>query len=444
MALRKTFARRPIALKAMMMLRSRTVQAVFALGITQIIAWGTTLYALGILADPIILETGWSRTSVFGGLTVSLLASAAVSPWIGRLIDRFGARKIMTAGSIAVATGLVCLSQARSELSYLGAWLMLGPAMRMTLYDAAFAALVQITPARSRTAISYLTLFGGFASTLFWPIGHGLAGEIGWRMTLLVFAAINITICLPLHWWGLARGAQAATIYNGAEEKNVAVAVSDYGSVQPVQRRRAMLLFAIVLFASGFILGAVAVHLVNLIGAGGLAMGVAVYIASLRGIAQVAGRIGDIIFARNLNPVLLARFSVGLLAVAFILLLAGGASFQVALAFTIILGVGQGLFTIVRGTVPLILFGSRGYGEVLGVLGVPYWLANALAPALFALIIDRWGYPVAEYVLLGCAAIALLALQILTRWLARDGADRSGGTKSPVATDDRHGSKRLT
>ena len=103
------------------------------------------------------------------------------------------------------SVGLVALSAVSDPYSYLAAWAFLGLAMRMSLYDAAFAALVQVAPSRGRRAISYLTLFGGFASSVFWPIGHALNGEYGWRTTLLVFAAVNLAICLPLHWVGLAR-----------------------------------------------------------------------------------------------------------------------------------------------------------------------------------------------------------------------------------------------
>ena len=174
-------------------------------GFTQIIAWGTTLYALGVLGKPIAADTGWSQSLVFGGLTVGLLVSSAVSTTVGRLIDRRGGRAVMSIGSILTAVGLVLLSQVTDPYAYLAVWAFLGLAMRMTLYDAAFAALVQVTPSRGRRAISYLTLFGGFASTVFWPIGHELNAGYGWRTTLLVFAAINLLVCLPLHWFGLAR-----------------------------------------------------------------------------------------------------------------------------------------------------------------------------------------------------------------------------------------------
>src|SRR5581483_631582 len=149
-------------------LRDPVTHAVVALGFTQIIAWGTTLYALGVLGKPIAADTGWSQSIVFGRLTVALLVSGAGSTTVGRWIDEHGGQLVMSAGSVLIALGLVLLSRVRQPYAYLAAWAFLGLAMRMNLYDAAFAALVQVTPSRGRRAISYLTLFGGFASSVFW------------------------------------------------------------------------------------------------------------------------------------------------------------------------------------------------------------------------------------------------------------------------------------
>src|SRR5262249_4309023 len=179
--------------------------AVVALGITQITAWGTSYYCLGVLAGPIGQDTGWSRGFVFLGFTVALLVMGVVSNAVGRAIDRRGARAVMTLGTVLVSIGLFALSQVRSEAVYLVVWAFLGVGMRLCLYDAAFPALVQVAPSRGRKAISYLTLFGAFASSVFWVIGHALEEQVGWRQTLVVFALINLAVCFPLHWLGLAR-----------------------------------------------------------------------------------------------------------------------------------------------------------------------------------------------------------------------------------------------
>ena len=398
-------------------MRDPAVHAVVALGFTQIIAWGTTLYALGVLGKPIAADTGWSQSLVFGGLTVGLLVSGAVSALVGRLVDRRGGRQVMAIGSVLSAVGLVLLSLVSHAYAYLAVWAFLGLGMRMTLYDAAFAALVQVTPSRGRRAISYLTLFGGFASSIFWPIGHALNAAYGWRTTLLIFAGINLLVCLPLHWIGLARREPEvpADTATAADRSTVA-------ATQPLQgaaRTVAMTLFSLIVAASAVVFGALAVHLVPILEAAGLAAATAVAVASLKGAAQVLGRIWDLTLARKWHPIDVGRVSVAFIPLSFAVLMLGGARFSTALVFTLLFGISNGLVTIMRGAVPLALFGPKGYGEVLGILATPYLLLAAVAPAAFALIVERWGYGVGEAVMLGAGLASLLGMEVMAYWYRR-------------------------
>ena len=397
--------------------RHPATAAILALGITQIVSWGTTLYALGVLGKPIVGDTGWSQSLVFGGLTVGLLVSSAISTLVGRLIDRRGGQQVMALGSLLMAVGLVLLSLVHNPATYLLAWAFLGVAMRMTLYDAAFAALVQVTPSRGRHAISYLTLFGGFASSVFWPIGHALTSAYGWRTTLVIFAVINLLVCLPLHWLGLARRETAEQ----AEQARAAdaSAVAPAPPLEGAQRILAMALFSVIVAAGAVVFGALAVHLVPLLEATGLAVGTAVFVASLKGAAQVAGRVWDLTLARKWHPIDVGRVSVAFMPLSFLVLMLGNASFTTALAFTLLFGISNGLVTIMRGAVPLALFGPKGYGEVLGILATPYLLLAAVAPAAFAWIVEHYGYMTGEIVLLTAAALSFLGMEVMALWYRR-------------------------
>jgi MFS family permease len=322
----------------------------------------------------------------------------------------------MCAGSALAALGLWLLSLVTDPLAYIGVWLLLGLAMRMTLYDAAFAALVQVTPTRGRRAISYLTLFGGFASSVFWPIAHWLNAGHGWRTTLLVFAAINLFVCLPLNWWGLARREPAAEPPVTPQAGNVAA--SD-AVLEGPPRTIAMVLFGLVMSATAFVIGAMAAHLPAMLEASGLSAAIAVTLASIKGVAQVAGRIADILFGQKLHPVDLGRLSIWLLPLSFLVLMAGGSSLSAALTFTLLFGVANGLITIVRGAVPLALFGPTGYGTILGILATPYLVMNALAPTLLAVVIDVSGYPAAEALLIVAGLLAAAAIELMAAWHRR-------------------------
>jgi MFS family permease len=386
--------------------------AVNALGITQITAWGTSFYCLGVLAKPIVAETGWAMTTVFLGFSVALLVMGFISTWVGRLIDRIGARAVMSIGTILVSAGLLALSQVHDQASYLAVWAVLGIGMRCCLYDAAFAALVQVTPTRGRKAISYLTLYGAYASTVFWVIGHYLNEAYGWRGTLMIFAAINLAVCLPLNWVGLSRREAAE---DAAATTNAATS-PDGPELQG--RMRVIGLFALIMSINGFVFGVISLQLVPLLEAAGLAGATAVWVASLKGHGQFAGRIVEIFFGRNLKAMTIARIAIGVVPASLLLLFVARGEFWLLVAFTLVLGASQGVITIVRGAVPLALFGAKGYGAVLGLIATPILLVNAFSPAIFALMVDRFGWQISLYALMGCSIVTWIAVELMSRWYA--------------------------
>jgi MFS family permease len=389
------------------------VLAVNALGITQITAWGTSYYCLGVLAKPIVADTGWPLTTVFLGFSVALLVMGFISTWIGRLIDRVGARAVMCLGTIIVSAGLLALSQVRNPASYLAVWAVLGIGMRCCLYDAAFAALVQVTPSRGRKAISYLTLYGAYASTVFWVIGHYLNQAYGWRGTLMAFAAINLCICLPLNWLGLARRDRPEDTPTLAKTPTPA---ADAPVLEGRLRVIGIFLFALIMSLNGFVFGIISIQLVPLLEAAGLAGATAVWVASLKGHGQFAGRLVEIFFGRNLKAMTIARIAIGVVPASLVLLFLARGELSQLVAFTLLLGAAQGVITIVRGAVPLALFGAEGYGAVLGVIATPILLVNAFSPAIFALLVDQFGWHTSLYALFGCAIATWIAIEVMSRW----------------------------
>jgi MFS family permease len=411
-------------------LRSRLadpmIVAVCALGIAQITAWGTSYYCLGVLAGPIAADTGWSGSLVYFGFTVGLLAMGLVSSWAGRALDRHGARAVMSAGIVLVSASLYALAQVRTEAAYLATWAAIGVGMRLCLYDAAFVALVQIVPARGRLAISYLTLFGAFASSVFWVLGHYFTEAWGWRRTLELFALINAGVCLPLILAGLARRDTRQ-----AGEAAAAAPAHDGPPLAGRARAIAIGLFAAIMSLNGFVFGVVTVQLVPLLEAAGLTAAAAVWIASLKGFAQFGGRVVEIVFGSRLRAITVARVAIGVLPLSFLMLLLAGGNAYAILAFTLLMGASQGVITIVRGAVPLALFGANGYGAVLGLIATPILVVNAVSPSLFALLVDRWGWQAAQAALLACATASCLAMELMSRWYERKrgatAAAREGG-----------------
>jgi MFS family permease len=388
------------------------VLAVNALGITQITAWGTSYYCLGVLAKPIVADTGWPMTTVFLGFSVALLVMGFISTWVGRLIDRVSARAVMCVGTIIVSAGLVALSQVTDVTSYLAVWVVLGIGMRCCLYDAAFAALVQVSPMRGRKAISYLTLYGAFAATVFWVIGHYLNEAYGWRGTLIAFAAINLAICLPLNWLGLSR----RDTPGDTTEAATPAPLPDGPILEGRMRVVGIFLFALIMSLNGLVFGVISIQLVPLLEAAGLAGATAVWVASLNGHGHFAGRVVVIFFGGNLKAMTIGRIAIGMVPASLILLFLARGDLSQLVVFTLLLGASQGVITIVRGAVPLALFGTQSYGTVLGLIATPILLVNAFSPAAFALLVDRFGWQMSLYVLFGCTLVTWMAMELMSRW----------------------------
>jgi len=406
---------------------SRSVgAAITALGVTQIIGWGTTHYMPAILSGPIAAGLGLSPTTVLGGFSWGLLVAAASARTSGRLMDRHGARRVMTAASIIAALGLLVLALARGWPALFLAWTLIGLAMRSILYDGAFAALTVLAGGRARRAISLLTLFGGFASTVFWPIGAWLDAWLGWRGALAVYAALNLVPCALLHalFAGGARDRPAGEPGDGEAQAGL--------GLPPATAATALRLAALGFTLHAFVASAVSAHLVMLLGSFGFGAAVVVGAASLMGAAQVVARIAEMSLQSRYSETTIAVPSTALLPAAFAAALLLPATPWAAALFVALYGCANGLLTIVRGSLTLAVFGRRGYAELLQRIAAPALLVAAAAPVLFSALVQALG-PRAGLVLLAAFSLgALAAIASLVRLAHRQapapapGAGRGG------------------
>jgi MFS family permease len=385
-------------------------RAVSVLGLTEILAWGTLFYPPVLTLPLIAAERGWSITFAMGGFSLGLLVGGSVAPRIGALIDRFGGHRVMPFGSLIGAIGLIGLVHADHPAVYLLVWAVLGVGMAASLYDPAFATLGRIFGAAARPPITMLTLAGGFASTVGWPATHLLMASGGWRGAYYVYAALLAFVAAPLHAFALPRDRADPTV--AADGKPVRAAAVLPASGLP------FLLVVAAFAAYAFVPSAMSAHLLAIFGRLGLEPATVVAIGMLFGPAQVAARICEFIFARNLHPLWIARFAVLLLVLAFGLLAVLGLSVPVAALFAVLFGAANGLITIARGTVPLALFGAAGYGRLVGRIGGPFLAMQALAPLVLALVIERASDPAALAVVAGFALIALACFIAIHRPLS--------------------------
>ena len=378
-------------------------RAVPVLGVTQILAWGAIFYPPVLTVPLIAAERGWSMTFAMGGFSLALLTAGLVSPRVGLLIDRHGGHRVMPFGSLLAALALVGVVYVAHPVAYLAVWMLLGVATAASLYDPAFATLGRIFGAVARQPITALTLAGGFASTVSWPATHILLGAVGWRGTYLVYAALLAFIAAPLLAFALPRmRAAPAARLDGATPAR--------GALFP-PKGRPFLLVATAFAAYAFVPSGLSAHLLAIFGRAGIDPASVVAIGALFGPAQVAARIGELIFARRLHPLYVARGAIALLLAAFALLALAGLSLSAAAIFAVMFGMANGLITITRGAVPLALFGAAGYGHLVGRIAGPFLVMQAVAPLVLAFVAERVSDPavlavVAAFALMSFAAFA--------------------------------------
>lgn len=385
---------------------------VCALGVAQIVSWGTLFYTIAVLGAAMRADTGVGELWLFGSFTAGLFLSGLVSPLVGRQIDAHGGRRVLASGSLLGAAACAVLATAQGPISLLAGWLLAGVAMAACLYDPAFATLHQIAGLSYRRAVTALTLFGGFASTVFWPLSQYLLDTVGWRQTFATYAVLHVVLCLPLHVASVPAG-------RGAWERTPAV---DPDAAPRPHGGPTFVWLAAALSLAAFISSAIAAHLIGLLTATGLSARDAVLIGSLIGPMQVAGRIMEFAFTRHVRALAMGTFAFALMAGALAVFTQVHGIWIVALAFAIPYGWANGIMTIVRGTVPAELFGHRGYGALLGRLALPQFVLKAVAPfaltLLFAVDPQRAYSPYA-LLLLGLLALGAYAAAVASAQRSR-------------------------
>lgn len=391
----------PISLVA-----SKPLLIVSVLGIAQILSWGSSYYLLAVLAKPIADDTGWPLAWVIGGLSVGLLTAGFASPRIGDSIQRLGGRPVLAVSSILLGCGLIGLGLAPSLPVYIISWLVLGVGMGAGLYDAAFSTLGRLFGQQARTAIATLTLFGGFASTVCWPLSAALVSGFGWRLTCLIYAGIHLVLLLPLYIFGLPKEGARQTSTTPSLDEQLPRAARPRSPI-PGSSMLLFVLLAAAITVSSMISTVVSVHLLSLLHARDIVLGAAVALGAIVGPAQVGARAIEMMISRFHHPIWTMVASALFVAIGIGALWARLPIISAALVFY---GAGIGLESIARGTLPLALFGEGQYAEIMGRIARPNLIAQAASPSIGALLMQQLG---ADGTLAALFAMAILDVMLV-------------------------------
>jgi len=378
-----------------------------ALGIAQILAWGTSFYFPAVFAGPIVKETGWSLGFVVGGTSIGLLTAGLISPQVGRIIDIRGGRPVLLASSLFYATGLALVGLSHALPIYLLAWVLIGFGMGTGLYDAVFAALGRMYGSEARGPITSLTLFGGFAGTVCWPLSAFMIEHLGWRSACFIYAAIHLLVMLPLQASVVRAPAKAGS---GTDKQ-----APSSETPRIINETLIFGLLAVVLSIAAGIGSIVVVHLLIFLQARGVDFSTAVSLGTIFGPAQVGARLVERVFGNRYHPIWTMVASCSLMAIGLLLLFG---AIPALILIILLYGAGYGISWVGRGTLPLALFGPVRFPRLMGKLAFPSLIIQALAPSAGALLLEARGAQATIGVLTVFAIINVVLIGSLW-WLCR-------------------------
>jgi hypothetical protein len=392
---------------------SRIARIVWLFGVTQIIGYGALYYSFAILADDVAATFGWSQAEFFLCFSIALGASGLVAPRMGRMLDRHGGAHMMACGSAASALALFLLAISQTGWAFAAALILAQIAATFVLYDAAFTALVQATGGRAQRQIVHLTLIAGLASSLFWPLTHWLDVSLGWRGVILLYGALNLFICVPVHLLIARWGADPGVGRSDGAPPPVPV-----GELRAELRRRAFWLVAAGFSLSSFALSAVLSQMVPMLSALGFGAS-ALAISTLFGPAQVAVRFLNLFLGSERHPLTVTLLGLSLLPLGLFIVAAAAPAESGAMVFVILVGLCSGLKSIVQGTLTLTLFGAEGFGRRTGLLASSRYMLGAAAPFAFAWVSEQSTAPIATMLFGIIGTIAVLVFVEVGRMLRR-------------------------
>ncbi|PKX85444.1 MFS transporter [Pectobacterium peruviense] len=356
-----------------------TGRTVFCTGMTQLINWGITFYMPGVFGTAIMAETGWSPVVIFSGLTVAMLVMGLVSPLTGPVMARTGGRALMMAGTLAIVVGCFLMAFIHSTAAWIAVWILMGAGMRLALYDAAFALLVETAGAGARRAVSLVTLLGGFASAVFWPAGAALLHVTDWRHAVIVYGCAGLVSLLFL-----------TAVPAGHQVKPPAAGRSGFPAPATAENRKTLisgLWYASLIALLSFVSTGVSTHFPQILAA----YGMPALAGMLWGVGQVGARLLDVISGARISALRLNLIIGILLPICFLVGLAGNVTPVATVLFVLAYGAVNGLFTVVKALLPLMLFDPQRYARKTGLLLSPGFFLAALAPSAYAMLLEQYG-----------------------------------------------------
>lgn len=354
------------------------------MGTATVGAYGLVLYAFGVFIGPIREETGWSYGALSTSFSLAVLISGVGAIFSGRLLDTFGSRPVML-GSLAMGSVLLYFTAStKSLLMFVVSWGMGGGIIGAGLfYNITMAVTTRLYQSDRAKAFAILTLIGGLASPIYFPLAGVMVEWWGWRTALRVLIIIMIICVVPSIIMIGGGSAEKGNIEKEQRKESLMEILSVFKT-----RQITMMILAFSFSMCVFI--AIQVHHVPAMKATGLTLSFATSLAGLRGFLSLPGRallapIVRIFGIKGAIQFMYLAMAVGNLALFF----AGNIGFVIG--FTIISGLTFGLIAPLHGLYAAEVFSEQHIGILMGVQTTIISIAAASGPTLLGLTVDASG-----------------------------------------------------
>ncbi|MGO8064140.1 MFS transporter [Rhizobium leguminosarum] len=383
----------------------KIVGILFVLAVTQVIGWGTVSLP-AIIGRQVAADLDMNIEAVFAGSSILYVVMGLWAPLLAKAFTRFGARRVMMAGTVLAAPGFVLLSVSTGPVTYFAAWVFLGTAGSATLTTAAYIMLNEVAGRNAKSAIGALMLVTGLSSSVFWPTTALLSAAVGWRGTCLAYAAMMILVCLPFYVFGLPRRATLVEEAGPSTPVAVPTAIASKGTF-------ALIVTAIALNA--FVTFGFAAVLIELLQAEGLPKSQAIAFGSMLGVIQVCARGLDFVGGGRWDGITTGIVAGIGLPVAMLLLIVGDSAYWAIATFILLYGLGSGALAVSRATIPLVFYDKAEFAKATSRIALPLNLISAVSPPILIGLLAKLGSHAALALAIFCSCGALLILFLLSR-----------------------------
>ncbi len=391
--------------------------AVVAVGVLLAVSFGTVLYGFSIYVTDSAAGAEFSSSMLSFAYAGSVVASGLLATFLGKWMDRHGARSVAAAGGVVTCSGLVAFSLAGDPVTLLASWwLLIGPGTAMTYYEPAFVVINQnIAPPRRPHALGIVTLIGGLAGGVFIPVIEAMNSSLGWRPTVRLLGAAIAVI-----------GIGGALLIPRRTAEQAQESVAQHVPLGEILRDRRFTYLTTGLVLVFIAFNGVVAHRVDRFVEAGFSVGLVALLAGAASLISMPGRFLGPLFGGRRRGTEVLQWFLAVVALAVALAIPAGPAWLMYGHF-VLFGLAFGAVVPLRALAMDQWYGRNHYGRRMGIQQSVTLMVGGLGPLAVGVARDLTGGFTAPMAGMFVAAVAGLSFVAL--------AQRASAPSEPIAAD---------